>query len=427
MNKTISLKKYLLLVFLIVCTVLNAQKKFTIVLDAGHGGTDYGANRTYSDIGRISEKEITLSVTLLVGKMLEKDKDYKVIYTRKEDVYPTLTSRTNLANSSKADLFVSIHVNASSKTDPYGTETYVQGPDQNDTNLEVAKQENDVIYLDAEDKATFSSYDPKSPESLIALKIQQSKYLANSLALGGNVEGNFTQKDKRLSRGVKQKNLHVLRLNAMPSILVEMGFISNYDEAHYLASNQGQTEVAESIYQAITSYRNALERRGTSSNIIVKEKEVEIPLKNDFRILLMSTNVKYDEGHPSLRGLKEVIPIKENGFYKYYFSVTNFASIRDNNLKTAKDAGFRNAYAVGFVPNQTLNTGYYTLEVAVSEKKLENSSPILQKLENVTREKEGRTFYYTWGKANSLEGAVGLQDQLEKKGILNTVIQKVNK
>lgn len=429
MIKTISLKKYFFFLFLSLCTILNAQKKFTIVLDAGHGGSDHGANRTYSDIGYLSEKDITLAVTMKVGKMLEKDKDYKVIYTRTEDVYPSLTSRTNLANSSKADLFVSIHVNASAKTAPYGTETYVQGPDQNNANLDVVKQENDVIYLDAQDKATFSSYDPSSPESLIALKIQQSKYLARSLVLGGNVEENFTQKDKRLSRGVKQKNLHVLRLNAMPSVLIEMGFISNYDEAHYLASNQGQNEIAESIYNAIKSYRNSYDRKG--GNIVntpkEKEKPAEVPLKNDFRILLMSTNMKYDEDHPALRGLKYVLPIKENGIYKYYYSVTNLASVRDGNLKTAKDAGFRNAYSVGFVPNQTLNVGYYTIEVAATEDKLSSSSPIIQKLKDVKREKEGRTFYYTWGKANSLEGAVGLQNELEKMGITKTIIQKVNK
>ncbi|MTE24965.1 N-acetylmuramoyl-L-alanine amidase, partial [Microbacterium sp. ZXX196] len=107
---------------------------------------------------------------------LEKNKDLRIIYTRKEDTYPNLTSRTNLANRSKADLFISIHCNAA-KSSAYGTETFVQGPDQNAANLEVAKSENDVIFLDEEDKQTFASYDPKSPESLIALKLQQQKYL----------------------------------------------------------------------------------------------------------------------------------------------------------------------------------------------------------------------------------------------------------
>src|SRR5690606_16688958 len=186
-----------------------SQKKFTIVLDAGHGGSDHGANRTYSDIGRISEKDITLAIVLKVGSMLEKNKDFKVIYTRKFDEFPSLSDRTNLANRSKADLFVSIHCNSSVRPTAYGTETYVQGPDQNDTNLEVAKRENDVIYLDEKDKQIFGSYDPSSPESLIALKLQQSKYLESSLLLGGLVENNFVNKDKRFSRGVFQKNLHV--------------------------------------------------------------------------------------------------------------------------------------------------------------------------------------------------------------------------
>ena len=278
-------KKYFLLFLLIPLSFINAQKKFTIVLDAGHGGSDHGANRTYEDIGRVAEKEITLAIVLRLGSMLEKSKEYKVVYTRKYDEYPSLTERTNLANRSKADLFISIHCNANTKTSPYGTETFVQGPDQNRTNLEVAKAENDVIYLDAEDRATFASYDPTSPESLIALKLQQSKYLESSLIFGGFVENNFSNKDKRLSRGVKQQNLHVLRMNAMPSVLIETGFISNYDEAHYLASEKGQKEIAESIYNAIESYKKAYDRRsGATQEKKAAEKPKENPLKNDFRI-----------------------------------------------------------------------------------------------------------------------------------------------
>ena len=105
-----------------------------------------------------------------------------------------------------------------------------------------------MIFLDSKDKETFASYDPSSPESLIALKIQQSKYLESSLIFGGFVEDNFVKKDKRFSRGVMQKNLHVLRLNAMPSVLIETGFISNPEDATYLASENGQEEIAESIY-----------------------------------------------------------------------------------------------------------------------------------------------------------------------------------
>ncbi|SEW40339.1 N-acetylmuramoyl-L-alanine amidase [Chryseobacterium wanjuense] len=415
--------------FILLSNFIFSQKKFIIVLDAGHGGSDHGANRTYADIGRIAEKDVTLAITLKVGAMLEKNKDFKVIYTRKIDEYPSLSDRTNLANRSKADLFVSIHCNSAVRNSAYGTETYVQGPDQNDTNLEVAKRENDVIFLDEKDKQTFGSYDPSSPESLIALKLQQSKYLESSLLLGGLVEDNFVNKDKRFSRGVFQKNLHVLRMNAMPSVLIETGFINHPEESHYLASDKGQTEIAESIFNAIIDYKKAVDRK-SGGPVITKKPEpdrlAEIALKNDFRILLLSSPTKYNEGDPALKGLNYILPIKENGQYKYYYGVTNLASVRDINIKTAKDAGFRNAYAVGFMPNQKFNSGYYTLEVYAGDK-LNGNSFILQTLKDVERNKEDGVFYYTYGKVYTLEDAVKLQKDIEAKGIKNSVIQKVSK
>lgn len=422
----------IILAFLLILSTHFAysQKKFTIVLDAGHGGSDYGANRNYADIGRIAEKDVTLSIVLKIGRMLEKNKDFKVIYTRKFDEYPSLSDRTNLANRSKADLFVSVHCNSSVRPTAYGTETYVQGPDQNDTNLEVAKRENDVIFLDEKDKQTFGSYDARSPESLIALKLQQSKYLESSLLLGGLVEANFVDKDKRSSRGVWQKNLHVLRMNAMPSVLIETGFINHPEESHYLASEKGQDEIAESIYDAIIDYKKAIDRKSGSSFTTKKEEPVkkeEVALKNDFRILLMTSAIKYNGDDPSLKGLNYILPLKENGIYKYYYSVTNMASIRDINIKTAKDAGFRNAYAVGFMPNQKLSTGYYNIEVFAGKDKLATNSFILQTLKDVEREKTNGIFYYTYGKATSLEDAIKLQKEIESKGVKNTIIQKVNK
>lgn len=398
------------------------KKKFTVILDAGHGGQDIGATRTYSELGKLNEKDITLAVTLLVGEKLEKNKDFKVIYTRKTDSYPSLTERTNLANKTKADLFVSMHCNSSRGTEANGTETFVQGPNQNKENLEVAKAENDVIYLDEQDRETFASYDPNSPESLIALKIQQSKYLESSLLVGSFVEENFVNKDKRFSRGVKQQNLHVLRRNAMPSILIEMGFISNYNDAQYMASSQGQKEIAESIYQAIVSYKKRLDRNVKAEPV----KEVEKPMKTDSRILLMSSVTKYDEGDPAFRGLKYILTIKDGSMYRYYYSTTNYASIRDENLKTAKDAGFKNATVVSFTPDQKLSQGYYTIELAASPSKLPKDSPV-NKIPDVKREKVGDMHCYTVGNVKTLEEAVKLRKQMEEQGVKNPVIQKKNK
>lgn len=423
-----SIKRYFSLFFLLLFLFSGAQKKFTIVLDPGHGGSDHGANRKYSDLGTVREKDVTLAITLKLGRMLEKNKDYKVIYTRKIDEFPSLTDRTTLANRSKADLFISVHVNASTKSSPYGTETFVQGPDQNKTNLEVAKAENDVIFLDEKDREMFASYDPKSPESLIALRIQQSKYLETSLLFGSYVEDNFVKKNNRFSRGVKQQNLHVLRLNAMPSVLIETGFVSNYEEAAYLASDKGQNEIAQSIYDAIVDYRKTIERNGGLSNAPKEvEKPAEIALKNDFRILLMSSPLKYASTDPALKGLNYVLVLKENDLYKYYYSVTNLASVRDNNLKTAKDAGFRNATSISFIPNQKLGVGYYTLELAATDQKLSANSFMLTSLKDVRRDKVKGRFYYTYGKFASIEEAVKMQKELEEKGIKNTVIQKLSR
>ncbi|WP_026315505.1 N-acetylmuramoyl-L-alanine amidase family protein [Riemerella columbina] len=431
-NKSLfNIKKSLILLFSLLLMSVSAQrsKPFVIVLDAGHGGSDHGANRRYSDLGNVVEKEISLAVTLKLGAMLEKNKEFKVVYTRKEDFYPNLTSRTNLANRSKADLFVSLHCNAAGRSSAYGTETYVQGPDQNATNLEVAKSENDVIFLDEEDKQTFATYDPRSPESLIALKLQQQKYLESSLIVGSLVEDNFVKKDHRFSRGVKQKNLHVLRLNAMPSILIEMGFISNYDDAAYLMSYEGQMETAKSVYNAIVEYKRLSDRKG--GNLTLKnipEKPKEQPLKNDFRVLLMSSEEKYNEGDPALKGLNYILTLKENGYYKYYYGTTNFASVKNSNVKTAKDAGFRNAVAISFVPNQKLAVGYYTLEVAVTDRKLGQESYILNTLgKDVVRNRQKGKFYYTYGKFETLELAAEALKTLEAKGIKNIVIEKVVK
>ncbi len=424
-------KIFFSLLFICFSVFAYSQKKFTIVLDAGHGGKDFGAHRTYSDLGYLAEKDITLAVTLKVGRLLESQKDFKVIYTRKIDEYPTLTDRTDLANRSKADLFISIHVNANPRSTPYGTETFVQGPDQNRENLEVAKAENEVINLDEKDRKTFANID--SPEALIALKIQQSKYLEKSLIFGTFVEENFANKDKRYSRGVKQQNLHVLRRNAMPSVLIEMGFVSNRDDAAYISSENGQNEIAQSIYQAVISYKKGIDRKaGIPDDYTQKEKPEkkiieETPLKNDFRILLMSSPIKYNMGDPELKGLNYILTIKENGLYKYYYGVSNLASVRDINIKTAKDAGFKNAFAIGFMPNQKLTLGYYTLEVYTGTDKLSSNNPILLTLKNVERDKDNGVFYYTYGKYYTLEDAVKAQKELDAKGIKNSVIQKAFK
>lgn len=418
------LRRLFFTLFSIFIVGLSAQnRKFTLVLDAGHGGSDHGATRSYDSLGVVREKDITLAVVKKLGKILEiRNPDIKVIYTRTTDIYPSLSDRTNMANRNKADFFISVHCNSSARPTAYGTETYVQGPDQNRTNLEVAKNENDIILLDEKDKRTFARYDPTSKESLIAMKIQQSKYLEKSLIMGQLIEDNFVNRNKRYSRGVMQKNLHVLRLNAMPSVLIETGFINYPSEAAYLASEKGQNEIAESIYEAIITYRQGVFKAETPKETSPKVEE-EPNLPNPYRILLMSTTTRMEPGDPRLNGMKEVLITKQGRFYSYYTPATYKASVRSQMLKTAQNAGFRQAIPTEFVMKK-LDQGYYAIEIAVSDRRLSDDSPVMQALgkDALRREKEDGLYYYFYGKFKSFEDVANAQREMERKGIKSGVI-----
>ena len=220
--------KFQIAFFFIVAAISSnsySQSKFKVVLDAGHGGKDYGAIYT----GHI-EKNIALAVVQKVGKILEKDKSIEVIYTRKTDVFIELIERTNIANKADANIFVSIHCNANKNTSASGSETYVMGVTKNASNLEAAKLENQVVTLEADYKEKYEGYDPKSPQTMIGMTLMQEEYLENSINLASKIQDNFTDQLKRKNRGVKQAQFLVLHKAYMPRVLVEMGFISNPEE-----------------------------------------------------------------------------------------------------------------------------------------------------------------------------------------------------
>ncbi|MBN2663575.1 MAG: N-acetylmuramoyl-L-alanine amidase [Bacteroidales bacterium] len=249
MNKIVNI---LALLFLSICS-LNAQN-YTVVLDAGHGGKDPGA------IGRKSkEKDITLSLALKVGNYLTKNTDnINVIYTRKTDVFIPLTDRAKIANDTNADLFVSIHVNAVSNKNVQGTETYVMGLHKSDDNLAVAKLENSAIFYEKNYMNSYNGYDPNSPATFIVLNLFQNAYLDMSLTLAEKLQTQFRDHARRKDLGVKQAGFLVLWQTTMPSVLIEVGFISNGAEEIYLNSNYGQEIIASAIYRAIRDYFNDL-------------------------------------------------------------------------------------------------------------------------------------------------------------------------
>ena len=267
----------LVLAFLLPCALFaqRGEKITTVVIDAGHGGKDTGA------LGAISkEKDLNLTVALLTGDYIKKNlPDVTVIYTRERDVFVPLGDRADIANRNNADVFISIHCNSASGKNgstAMGAETFVLGEHKNAANLEVAKKENSAILLEEDADARYDNFDLDSPEAYIALSLFQKEYLNQSLSLAAKVQDQFTKRVGRKDRGVQQAGFLVLWKTAMPSILIELGFISNASEERFLASEDGQTYMASAIFRAFRDFKTAYEGENRNASCPVGVTEVEL-------------------------------------------------------------------------------------------------------------------------------------------------------
>jgi len=252
-----------LTLLLVAITLLNSSSSLppreykvdVVVIDAGHGGKDHG---THGKI--LKEKDLALKIALKVGQYIEKNiPDVKVVYTRKDDRYLALDERADIANKAEADLFICIHANANPNVRAFGTETFVMGPAKEGKNFEVSKRENSVILMDENYKERYEGFDPSSPESFILFSLTQSAYQESSLRFAQKVEDQFRSRVGRTSRGVKQDVFWVLWSTAMPSVLIETGFLTNIQEEKFLASENGQDLIASGIYRAFKEYKSEVE------------------------------------------------------------------------------------------------------------------------------------------------------------------------
>ncbi|MCI2227725.1 N-acetylmuramoyl-L-alanine amidase [Polaribacter sp. MSW13] len=330
---------FLFLSFFLMNTLsVFSQKKYTIVLDAGHGGKDPG------NLGNgYKEKNIALKVALLVGKQLAKKKDIEVIYTRNKDVFIDLWKRGDIANHAKADLFVSIHCD-SHTSNAYGAGTFVLGLRGNKKNLEIAKRENAVILLEDNYKDRYKGFDPNSAESVIGLSLLQEENLDKSLAIASLIQNNFAYKLKRLDRKVKQDNFQVLRETIMPSVLVELGFLTNKKEGRFLNSKKGQLLMSNAIADAVENYISNLKMNTVIENV-VEGKKID---KVEFKIQIASGKNKIATKSYNFKGLKNIERVKVGAFYKYYYGNTSQYKDVSKSLKKAKQKGYKSAFIVAF-------------------------------------------------------------------------------
>lgn len=241
-------------VFFTMCCFSNTfaqQSKFTVVIDAGHGGHDPGA------IGKISrEKDINLAVSLQLGELIAANyNDVKVVYTRNSDKYLTLQERADIVNNNHADLFICIHTNSAQSSSASGTESFTLGLAKTKGNLDVAMRENAVMLLEDDYKSKYKGFDPTSVDSYIMFEFMQDKYIDRSISIASDIQNHFKNFAGRSDRGVRQAGFWVLYRSACPSVLIELGFISNAAEEKYLASTSGQKEMAESIYKAFVGFK----------------------------------------------------------------------------------------------------------------------------------------------------------------------------
>jgi len=382
--------KYTIILISLVfsCQIMAQDARFIVVLDAGHGGHDPGA---MGDIAR--EKDINLSIVLKLGSIIERNyKDVKVVYTRKTDVYLTLQERANIVNNNHADLFICIHTNASKSSSAYGAETFTLGLAKSKANLDVAMRENSVILLEEDYKTKYKGFDPTSVESYIMFEFMQDKYIDKSVEFSSNIQKQFVSYSHRSDRGVRQAGFWVLHRSACPSVLVEVGFISNAAEERYLNSDNGQNEMATAIYNAFVLYKRNHDKMSGRQNVnlsskdlivnktdsnkkisdyktdttipekIINKQNIELSTKTKveseqtpvFKVQLLASEKKLNIKSSELKGLKDVDFFVEDGFYKYTIGAEKeYKEILK--IKAGLAAKFPHSFVIAFVGNKKIS------------------------------------------------------------------------
>lgn len=368
------------LILLLLCTsgsfffgITTAQEVVKIdhvVIDAGHGGKDPGT------LGkRTREKYITLSIALKLGELIRRNfNDVQVIYTRDSDRFIELHERADIANRNKADLFISIHANANEMKSLRGAETYVMGLHRSTANLEIAKLENASILMESDYSHNYGGFDPNSDESYITFSLYQNTNLELSMEFASTIQDQLKDRVGLHDRGVRQAGFLVLYKTTMPSVLVEVGYLSNQEEENFLISDKGQDYIASAIFRAFRSYKNKMENMSASStpripsvaeppgegtHVASKERDIQrepsLPASDVvFKVQLVASPDKINVNSNRFLGLKGVQMYYHQGLYKYTYGSVSGLDEANTLLKQLRKKGFRDAFIVAFQNGQRI-------------------------------------------------------------------------
>lgn len=345
------------------------EGKFIVVLDPGHGGKAAGTTGT-GRYRQTTEKHIVLNVALEVRKLLEsKASDIRVVMTRTRDTDVGLNQRSVIANKAKAHLFVSIHCNslANVKRDGpkiWGAETYVMSLNKLDDNREIAQKENADILLEENYKEVYKGFDPSDPRATISIDLEQAKHLTGSIEMAKMVQKHLASTAGRKDKGVKQAGFWVICYNTMPSVLTEIGYLSNATEEAFLHSEKGQKQIAQALCDAILEYKarfydatggntsSASSIESVMSSVLSDTSEGQdrdaasavqycVQLTASPKTLDVRTNVL-------LKKFRGVVYFRENGMYKYTTArVSRYAQAVEA-LADAREKGAKDAFIVAF-------------------------------------------------------------------------------
>ncbi len=330
------MRKTLTIILVLFCALsMMAAKGYTVVLDAGHGGKDPGA------VGKFSqEKDLNLSLVLKMGELLKAQyPDLNIVYTRSTDVFIPLQTRADIANKNNADLFISIHTNASENKNSKGVETFILGTEKAEKNLDVAMRENAVMKLESDYKTTYQGFDPNSIDSYIMFELMQNNFMDQSLQFATQVQKHFVGHLNRSDRGVQQASFWVLLKTACPAILFEMGFISNAEEEKFLNADTTMDMMATALVNAFAAYThrqevkkvekpqlnapeapiNVAEPQINAAEQPVNEAKPQAPAKPQtyYALQISASRAPLDASDPKLKGV--VCESRKVGdWYKYY-------------------------------------------------------------------------------------------------------------